>query len=156
MVNRFGIQPFCQLERFFRRVAGERVRVLDDFGCVWKIIEREHLKLPAEDGADFRDLVGVARGDEQRRHAPRLAKSFLLASLTEKISDSKSRHEITTVAGAGVLFSRRRKSSGCRHERTRRALPSHAARARDAAHQWRGCLRRAARLAVSLQDSGDG
>jgi hypothetical protein len=31
------------------------------------------LKLPAEDGVDFPDLVGVARGDEQRCHTGRLS-----------------------------------------------------------------------------------
>jgi hypothetical protein len=32
------------------------------------------LKTRAEDGADFADLVGVPRGDEQRRHARQFKK----------------------------------------------------------------------------------
>ncbi len=46
-------------------------------------MKREILELAAEDGADFFDLVGVARGDEQRRHAQSVTKICGRASLTQ-------------------------------------------------------------------------
>ena len=45
-------------------------------------VDAGKLQLRAEDGLNFPDFVGVARGDEQRLHAPRLAKIFSQASLT--------------------------------------------------------------------------
>ena len=56
------------------------------------------MKPRAENGADFADLVGVARGDEQRRHARSLTKIFRQASLTRKFFAAKWADEITPVA----------------------------------------------------------
>jgi hypothetical protein len=41
------------------------------------------LKRRAENGADFPDLVDIAGGDEQRRHARKIAKIRGQASLTQ-------------------------------------------------------------------------
>ena len=64
----FRTDPPRQFSGLFRRVAGERAGVLNDFRRAGKIVERKKLKLPTEDGADFAHFVGVTRGDEQRNH----------------------------------------------------------------------------------------
>ena len=76
----FCRQPLRQFRGFLGGVAGKGVRVFDDFGRSGKIVERETVKILAEDGLDFADLVGVARGDEQRRHARSVAGSSKEAS----------------------------------------------------------------------------
>src|SRR5271163_4428571 len=91
----FFRQPACKFHGLLRRVALKSIRVFDDFRRIGKIIECEKMKLSAKDGADFPDLVGVARGDEQRRHISKLAEIFPLASLTRIFLRAKSNHEIT-------------------------------------------------------------
>ena len=61
---RLGGQPLSQFNGFLRCVAGESVRVFNRFGRIRKIVERKQLKTRSEDGANFTELVPVARRDD--------------------------------------------------------------------------------------------
>jgi hypothetical protein len=153
-------KPFRQFHRFFRRVAGKCRGILDHFeGAAGKSLSVRNWNRAPRMARISADLVGVARGDEQRRHARRLTNIFPLASLTRNISTAKSADEITPVICRLSLLhrpsSRRRHECDCHHERTDRAIHPHAACASHTAHQRPGLLRRAARLAVPLHNSGD-
>jgi hypothetical protein len=74
---------------FLRRVAGEGVGVLHDFGRVGKSVERKELGRAAKDGADFAHLVGVASGNHDGRHMRTITASSFFRRRKRRVDQSE-------------------------------------------------------------------